>query len=217
MKNLDVGQLDRTQIAMASEVAAKAFADDPVFQYLTPDDPELRFQAMIWLMNRAIAYCMQYDHVYTTPDVQGIAAWLPPGEFSSDPLQLLRMMMRLQLYALPWQVGWNRLGQWLNVLATTEKAHHQDMGNSPHWYLGIMVVHPAFQGKGLGCQLLQPMLRQASEEGLPCYLVTFTEQAVHFYQKNGFEIVRQQKLASNAPRFWTLKRNPSPMNCETLS
>jgi GNAT superfamily N-acetyltransferase len=100
------------------------------------------------------------------------------------------------------------MGQWLNVLATTEKVHHQDMGNSPHWYLGIMVVHPASQGKRLGSQLLQPILQRASDEGLPCYLVTFTEQAVRFYQKNGFEIVRHQKLASNAPIFWALKRNP---------
>jgi ribosomal protein S18 acetylase RimI-like enzyme len=208
MNNLEICRLEQFQISTASEVAAKAFEDDPVFGYLTPNDRELRFQALTWLMRRVITYCSQYQHVYTTTNLQGIAAWLPPGEFSSHPLQLLQIILQLQLYALPLQVGWNRLGRWLSFLAATEEAHQQDMSNLPHWYLGIMVVHPASQGKGLGSQLLQPILQRARDESLPCYLVTFTEQAVRFYQKNGFAVVRTQKIESDAPLFWALKRDP---------
>ncbi|MGL4618150.1 MAG: GNAT family N-acetyltransferase [Chroococcidiopsis sp.] len=208
MNDFNICQLDLSQIAAASEIAAKAFEDDPVFRYSTPDDPELRFQALTWLASKAIAYCIQHKHVYTTSDLQGIAAWLPPGAFSSHPLQLLQMALQLQLYALPSKVGWNRLGRWLNFLSITEQAHQQDMGDLPHWYLGVMVVHPNFQGQGVGSRLLQPILQQASNEGLACYVITFTEQAVCFYQKNGFEIVRNQKTALNAPPFWALKRNP---------
>jgi GNAT superfamily N-acetyltransferase len=207
MNDLKICQLDPSQISAAAEVAAQAFADDPVFGYLIPKEKEFRLQALTWLMGRAIAYCSQQGCVYTTSNLQGVAAWLSPGGFSSQPLQLLQMLWQLQLYMLPFQVGWHRLGRWLNVLAATEKAHHQDMGDSPHWYLGIMVVHPASQGQGLGSQLLQPILQQASEQGLPCYLVTFTELAVRFYQKNGFEIVRHQPLAPNAPPFWALKHD----------
>jgi GNAT superfamily N-acetyltransferase len=43
------------------------------------------------------------------------------------------------------------------------------MGDQPHWYLEIMVVNPASQGQGVGSRLLQPILKQASEEGLACY------------------------------------------------
>lgn len=208
MNDFNVCQLDRSQIAIASEIAAQAFADDPVFNYLIPDDPELRFQALTWLTSKAIAYCIHYRHVYTTSDLQGIAAWLPPGAFSSHPLGLLQMALQLQLYALPSKVGWNRLGRWLNLLSVTEQAHQQDMGDLPHWYLGMMVVHPNFQGQGVGSRLLRPILQQASDRGLACYLATFTEQAVCFYQKNGFEIVRNQKIAPDAPPFWALKLNP---------
>lgn len=118
------------------------------------------------------------------------------------------MVWQLQLYMLPMRVGWTRLGRWLNVLYKTEVAHQQDMGTAPCWYLGMMVVHPAKQGQGIGSRLLQPVLQRASDEGLPCYVVTFTEQAVRFYQKNGFEIACKQSFAPDAPSFWTLKRNP---------
>jgi GNAT superfamily N-acetyltransferase len=208
MKNVDICQLDPFQIATASEIAAKAFEDDPVFKYLTPDDRDLRFQALTWFTSKAIAYCSQHQQVYTTSDLQGIAAWLPPGAFSSHPLQLLQMAVELKLYTLPLKVGWNRLGRWLNFLSATDKAHQQDMGDRPHWYLGIMVVNPASQGQGVGSRLLQPILKQAREESLACYLVTFTEQAVRFYRKNGFEVMRHQTFALDAPPFWTLKRNP---------
>lgn len=208
MNSLDVLQLQPSQIVDASEIAAKAFQSDPVFSYLTPDVLHLRFQALTWLTNRVMAYCSQYEQIYTTSDLQGVAAWLPPGEFSSELLQQLKMVLQLQLYRLPVKVGWNRLGRWLTVLYQTEIAHQQDMENAPCWYLGMMVVHPAKQGQGVGSQLLQPILRRASDEGFPCYVVTFTEQAVRFYQKNGFEIARAQKFSPNAPSFWTLKRHP---------
>jgi GNAT superfamily N-acetyltransferase len=208
MNNFGVCQLKRSQISAASEIAAKAFEDDPVFGYLTPDDRELQFQALTWFMGKAIAYCLPHNHVYTTSNLQGIAAWLPPEASATNPLQLLKIALQLQLYTSPLQVGWNRLGRWLKFISATEQAHQKAMGNLPHWYLGIMVVHPAFQRQGVGSRLLQPILQRASDENLPCYLVTFTEQALHFYQKNGFETVEYQKIAPDAPSFWSLKRNP---------
>ena len=207
-KSSDVIQLQKSQVLEASTVAAKAFEDDPVLTYLISDDREFRLQSLTWLMSKAIAYSTQYNHVYTTQDLEGIAAWLPPGKISSNPLQLLKMAWNLQLYALPAKVRWNRLGRCLTLLSAIEQAHQQDLGNCPHWYLGVMVVNPTSQGRGVGSRLMQPILQRASNESVVCYLVTFTEQAVRFYQKHGFEIVQIQKTAPDAPPFWTLKRNP---------
>jgi N-acetylglutamate synthase-like GNAT family acetyltransferase len=64
-----------------------------------------------------------------------------------------------------------------------------------------MVVQPECQGQGIGNRLLQPVIDRASEEGLPCYLITFTERAIRFYQQNGFEIVGSQQLLPNSPPF----------------
>ncbi|MGR3273696.1 GNAT family N-acetyltransferase [Acaryochloris marina NIES-2412] len=202
-------QLQPSQIEEVSELAANALISDPVFSYLTPDDPKLRFQALTWLTSRLMAYCIQYGYTHTTSDLQGVAVWLPPsGEFSSYPLQQLKIVLQLQLYKLPVKVGWNRLARWLNVLYAIEKAQQQDMGESPYWDLGLMVVHPDSQGQGIGTRLLQPILLRARDEGLPCSVVTATELAVRFYQKNGFKVTRKQPIAADKPSFWILKRHP---------
>ena len=204
----DVIPLQPSQVLDAGIVAAKAFVDDPVLTYIISDDREFRLQSLTWLMSKLIAHSTQYRHVYTTQDLEGIAAWLPPGKLSSNLLELLKMAWELQLYALPTKVRWNRLGRCLTLLSAVDQAHQQDMSTCPHWYLGIMVVDPTCQGRGVGGRLLQPILQRASNESVVCYLVTFTEQAVRFYQKHGFEIVQTQKTAPDAPPFWTMKRNP---------
>ncbi|MEM9151544.1 MAG: GNAT family N-acetyltransferase [Cyanobacteria bacterium P01_F01_bin.3] len=209
MHRVNVLQLQPSQIDTASKIAANAFMADPVFSYLTPDDPKLKFQALTWLMSRLIYYCMQYGHTYTTSDLKGIAVWLPPsGEFSSSLFQQLKLALQLELYKLPVKVGWKRLKRWRHVFQTIDRTQRQDMGKSSYWELGLMAVHPDSQGQGIGTQLLKPILDRTSDEGLPCYVVTATEPAVNFYQKNGFEVLRNQRLGDHAPLFWALKRDP---------
>ena len=93
----DVIQLQQSQVLDAAIVAAKAFVDDPVLTYIISDDREFRLQSLTWLMNNMIAHSTQYNHVYTTQDLEGIAAWLPPGKLSHNPLELLKMAWELQL------------------------------------------------------------------------------------------------------------------------
>ncbi|MEM9216508.1 MAG: GNAT family N-acetyltransferase [Cyanobacteria bacterium P01_F01_bin.150] len=212
----EIVQLQKSQVLEASAIAARAFENDPAFTYMISDDREFRLQSLAWLTGNMLDYAIRYGHVYTTPDLEGIAAWLPPGKSASSPLQQIKMAWELQMYALPTKVRLNRLGQCLKLVSSVEHAHQQDMGDfpmgrqgqRPHWYLALMLVNPSSQGKGIGSQLLQPVLQRASDEGMVCYLSTCTEQAVRFYQKNGFEVMQTQKVAPDAPPFWTMKRNP---------
>ena len=202
----EVVRLERSQIQQASEIAAKAFEDDPMFSYLTPEARQLRLKALNWLTKNALEYCYHYGHVYTTSDLKGVAAWLPPEQSSFTGIQSLQLILQLRLYLLPFRCGFDKLGRWLSFLKVTEEYHDRDMAK-PHWYLALMFVNPRYQGQGVGSTLLQPILDRASEEKLQCYLVTFTKQAVKFYQKNGFEIIRKSQAAQEAPLFWNLKRD----------
>lgn len=196
--------LKQSQIDRASEVLASAFDKDPMFRYFTPKADGTRANALKWFCKTALRYSEPYNHIYTTAsDLKGIAAWVPPGHF---PLSILRLL-QVGLYALPFNVDWSKLGQFIPFYFTIDEFHERDMPQ-PHWYLFMLGVAPTYQGQGIGGTLLQPILKQADSEGLPCYLETSTEQAVRFYQKHGFEVLRLGEFPGNAPRFWTMKREP---------
>ncbi|MGJ7554891.1 GNAT family N-acetyltransferase [Variovorax sp. RB3P1] len=54
------------------------------------------------------------------------------------------------------------------------------------WYLSILGIAPAAQGRGLGARLLAPTLAEADAAGVPCFLETFTPRSVGFYERLGF-------------------------------
>lgn len=198
----EVISLQPAQIDAATTMLGSAFNEDPAIRYLINEEAA-RTNVIKGLHKSLLYYCQPYNQIYTTPgDLKGVAAWIPPGHF---PLNLLRLL-QAGFYKLPFQVGLSRLPRWLEVFKL-EQYHHQDMPQ-PHWYLMLLGVAPTYQRQGIGSLLLQPVLKQADHEGLPCYLETSTEAAVRFYQKHGFEIVRRSQELTDTARFWTMKREP---------
>jgi ribosomal protein S18 acetylase RimI-like enzyme len=80
----------------------------------------------------------------------------------------------------------------------------------PHWYLSQIGVKTAYQGQGIGKQLLQPMLSRFDVLKAPCYLETTTETNVAIYSRFGFTTVGHIPLqsASGRPAFWMMVRPP---------
>lgn len=194
--------LEEAQIDAASEILAHAFNDEPIFRCFAREQEQARINTIKLLAKTALRYSQPYNHVYTTTnDLKGIAAWIPPGKF---PLNDFRL--QLGLYALPFKLRLSRLRQLISLFLTIEEDHKQDIPQ-PYWYLFMLGVSPAYQRQEIGRLLLQPIIKQADKEGLPCYLETSTEGGVRFYQRLGFEIVRTGGLSKEI-KFWTMKRSP---------
>src|SRR5437868_742361 len=68
----------REQIRRASEVMARAFFRDPLYQYLIPDEAR-RKRLLPSFQDITIRYALRYGEVYTTPSLDGLACWLSPG------------------------------------------------------------------------------------------------------------------------------------------
>ena len=81
-------------------------------------------------------------------------------------------MARMGLIAAPRRLGIRGFARMLQV--STEWEHLQKLEPSHHWYLMILGVVPADQGRGIGGALMQPVLEEADREGVPCYLETMT-------------------------------------------
>jgi ribosomal protein S18 acetylase RimI-like enzyme len=204
MISSEIVLLKESQIDEASEILASAFHDDPIFGFL-PESKQQRNNILKWNFKIGLHYNLPYNHIYiytTVGSFKGVAAWTPPGHSNLSIFRLLPAAL-----ALPFKVGWRIVGRFMSLLSILDENHKRDMP-LPHWYLDVLGVAPATQGQGIGSLLLQPVLKQADTDGLPCYLQTSTERGVRFYQKNGFEVLRSVKLPKQDLYLWTMKRQP---------
>ena len=55
------------------------------------------------------------------------------------------------------------------------------------WYLAVIGVDSACQGRGLGAQLMKHALRRVDEDGLPAYLESSNPRNMSLYKRHGFE------------------------------
>ncbi|OKH43555.1 hypothetical protein NIES2101_30115 [Calothrix sp. HK-06] len=196
-------KLEPSQVDKAIEVLGHAFRQDPIFNYLLPDNST---NALLWLLRVALRYSHSYDHTYTTTtntgELQGIASWIPPSGSGSSVTRILQAGALI----LPFKLGILRFAHTLSWSWAMEELHKRNMWSKPHWYLSLLGVSLNSQGYGIGSLLIEPILRQAYSDGLPIYLETSTELAVRFYQKHGFKVVWGGELLKGSPYLWAMER-----------
>ena len=56
----------------------------------------------------------------------------------------------------------------------------------PYWYLPLIGVDPARQGKGLGGALLRHQLAICDRDGAPAYLESSNPRNISLYERHGF-------------------------------
>jgi hypothetical protein len=80
---------------------------------------------------------------------------------------------------------------------------------SDAWYLSIIGILPEFQGKGLGVDLIKPVLTKTDDLKVPTYLETFTLQNKTFYNRLGYQDVASFVEPTTQSEYWVMMRMPS--------
>ena len=87
MMTSEIIQLEKSQIDKASEILASAFHEDIMFQHVLPQKDKDKLIYGMW--KTVLRYSQAYHSTYTTPELKGIAVWIPPGEYPLNPLRFL--------------------------------------------------------------------------------------------------------------------------------
>ena len=194
--------LASTDVDRAALVLARAFQEDPGFIDAAPD-PALRARTLLCLSAGVIRYALRHGGwVDGTPEpLRAVAVWMLARACFRFTLagEVRSGFARLPLLAGTW-VTWRLQEQaWRN-----EVLHHRHVGE-PHLYLVQLGVAPEHQGRGLGAALLRPSLQAADAQGLPCYLETYREANLKFYQRLGFRVM---ECDAHTPAIWAMRREP---------
>ena len=81
---------------------------------------------------------------------------------------------------------------WRKSYWHNEWARHDPLDQ--HWHLGPVGVLPSHQGKGIGTKLLSRFCQEADACLSPAYLETDTDKNVRFYERFGFEVVKEAEI-----------------------
>jgi GNAT superfamily N-acetyltransferase len=181
-------------------IAARAFWDDPLFNFFEPDLLRQHRSASGFFQS-VIGDCATHGVVHAaTIDgrLAGVAAWLPPGV--SLPTSGRRALIQAR-FALPTMIRSPKRREAFRLMNELPK-HHL---HGEHWYLAILAADPLHQRRGVGTRLLEPTLERCDREGMPVYLETQKESNLAYYRRFQFEHTHTVQPAG-CPPVYTMTR-----------
>ncbi len=198
-------RLRKRAVDAAGRVLARAFVDDPLFVYVAPDEAQRR-TALTPIMTTGVKIGMAAGGEVYRPfaALEGAAIWMPPWHPHVGEDEV-REAGGHQMGSYVDEPGMARWGQ---AMRGFDEQRAKAMGDFEHWYLMVLGVEPALQGRGVGPRLIAPVLARADEARLPCYLETCKERNLAFYEKQGFEVTGECATADDGLRFWGMRREP---------
>ncbi|MBV8951043.1 MAG: GNAT family N-acetyltransferase [Actinobacteria bacterium] len=202
MSDATVLPLARARVREAAAMLARSFDDDPLSLALFPG-PRRRKVSLRSFMAATMRDALRHGEVWAALDgsqVVGIAAWLGEGAYPLTPPRVLRQAGAALVALLTPQT----LPLGTRLIAETQAAHPKE----PHWYLAVLGVDPAHQGRGIGGVLLRPVLQRLDRQERPAYLETSKERNIAWYGRQGFELTGTLEVRPGAPPIWTMWRAP---------
>ena len=207
----EIIRLEKAQISQAAETLMNAFRVERENQEQPQEEQDFFsqiFSPYYIEVNNEESYrsnweaCVRYFQrlrlEFTTPNIQGVAVWIPPLGY---PLDIWRCLEAGYYSGLNYSFPFSLLNT--NYYDTSMK--------QPCWRLYLLGVSKDYQRQGIGSALIKPILERASCDDLPCYLFTQTEEGVNFYESNGFEVIKKIDIPVTLDKtttYWHMKKEP---------
>ena len=180
-------------VRSAIQVLVLGFSTDPVARWCWPE-PDLYIEAMADFADAYGGKAFEAGTGYLVDECRGSALWLPPG-IEPDDARIEEVVGR----TMP-ESKQEALGGALQELAS----FHPE---NPHWFLPLIAVDVAWQGKGLGSALMKYAVAKCDEDETSAYLESSNPQNISLYERYGFEVIGEVQIRSG-PVFTPMIRQP---------
>jgi len=177
----------------AVAVLTTAFSGDPILRWVFPDSRQYLtdFPRLV----RAFAgAAFENETAHCAEDFSAIALWLAPGvnpdEEATGALldEVIPDARKEEAFAFLGQMG---------------EFHPTE----PLWYLPLIGVDPAQQGRGYGSALLAHALARCDHQGSSAYLEATSPRNKALYERHGFDEIGVIRAGSSPP-MWLMVRKP---------
>ena len=193
MLTLDVHSATERDRHTVIGVITLAFASDPMARWAFPE-PATYLAVMPHVAAAFGGNGFPHGAAHLIDGGMGAAMWLPPGVAPDD-----ERLMSLTNENTPK----DRLADMTQVFEQMDRFHPTD----PCWYLPLIGVDPAHQGRGCGSSLLRYALARCDRDGMPAYLESSNPRNVSLYLRHGFEIIGNIQVGSS-PTLVPMLRRP---------
>ena len=180
----DLYKLRKKDIVSAASGTARAFKQDPLFNYIMEDRQESKYYQR--LMKFELKYSVLYRNCFASShELEGVICFSPYKDYGYGLFKSIRAGV-LSI----WTLG-SRAGERFKEYDEFAKNKHEQIIQEPHIYIELLAVDPKYQGSGYGGKLLSAVLDVSDQQGYPCYLETHLESNASFYENFGFETVER--------------------------
>jgi ribosomal protein S18 acetylase RimI-like enzyme len=174
------------------DVVTLAFAADPLTRWAIPN-PADYLAAMPTIVDAFGGNGLTHGTTFLIDGYPGAAMWLPPGVAPDVD----RMMLIIDRY-VHGQVKEEFLGVFEQM-----GAYHP---HETHWYLPLIGVDPAKQGRGYGAALMRHAAQRFDRDGVVAYLESSNPRNISLYERHGFEVLGTIRVGSSPPVTPMLRR-----------
>ena len=196
---IEVRDLRPDEVPAAVGVLARGMRDNPLHVAAYGPDPRRRLRCRARLMRGLFrAFPAQQPICAVQDDVLvGVAGVAPVGTCQPITAQRMRLLPTLAALGPPTAA---RVVSWTSAWA------RRDL-DEPHVHLGPVAVDVRLQGQGIGSLLMREHCWRLDGDRAVGYLETDKPNNVRFYERFGFEVVREEPVLG-LPN-WFMRREPA--------
>uniref|UniRef100_A0A6B2LIY5 N-acetyltransferase domain-containing protein n=1 Tax=Arcella intermedia TaxID=1963864 RepID=A0A6B2LIY5_9EUKA len=146
---------------------------------------------MGWYYKKCIQYSFRYGRSYNVSNseekVVGVIIWQHPHETNAS----LSRMIEVGMSDMPRVFGFEGTYKFSVSFKSVQQKRKELMKKEEHMYLFAIGVDPPYQRQGYGSALIQPLLKEADDSNLKCFLECSIAESVSFFKKWGFQVIEE--------------------------